>query len=224
VGCRLVVRRVAHLGEHAKQGQDELFTSWRYHGFVTNSTLSTVQADEHHRDHAIVEQVIAELKDGPLAHAPSGKFTANAAWLTLATIAFNLMRAAGAAASPGTRAPGGPPCAPTSSPSQPGSPPPHDVWSCTSPATGRGSPPGRTCGLPPPTPDHYRRTGPEERPDVEEPDRPANPPRPPPNRLRDGSQNRYPTPPRNTFGGSGQKSSRPWRAAGRSASETRVAR
>jgi len=30
----------------------------------------------------------------------SGKFTANAAWLTLATIAFNLMRAAGAAASP----------------------------------------------------------------------------------------------------------------------------
>ena len=95
-----MVRRVARLNEHAKQGQDELFTSWRYHGFVTNSTLSTVQADEYHRDHAIVEQAIAELKDGPLAHAPSGKFTANAAWLTLATIAFNLMRAAGAAASP----------------------------------------------------------------------------------------------------------------------------
>jgi len=71
VGCRLVVHRVARLGEHAKQGQDELFTSWRHHGFVTNSTLSTVHADEHHRDHAIVEQVIAELKDGPLAHAPS---------------------------------------------------------------------------------------------------------------------------------------------------------
>jgi len=30
-----------------------------------------------------------------------------------------------------------------------------------------------------PPPDHYRRTGPEERPDVEEPDRPADPPRPP---------------------------------------------
>ncbi len=58
------MRRVARLGEHAKQGQDELFTSWRYHAFVNNSTLSTVQADEHHRDHAIVEQVIAELKDG----------------------------------------------------------------------------------------------------------------------------------------------------------------
>jgi len=100
VGCRLVVRRVARLNEHAKQGQDELFTSWRHHAFVTHSTLSTVHADEHHRDHAIVEQVIAELGDGPLAHAPSGKFTANAAWLTLATIAFNLLRGTGAAASP----------------------------------------------------------------------------------------------------------------------------
>jgi hypothetical protein len=52
-----------------------------------------------HRDHAIVEQVIAELKDGPLAHAPSGKFTANAAWLTLACLSFNVLRAAGAPAS-----------------------------------------------------------------------------------------------------------------------------
>jgi len=50
-----------------------------------------------HRDHAIVEQVIAELKDGPLAHAPSGKFTANAAWLTLACLSFNVLRAAAAA-------------------------------------------------------------------------------------------------------------------------------
>ena len=58
-----------------------------------------VEADERHRDHAVVEQVIAELKDGPLAHAPSGKFTANAAWLALAVTAFNLIRAAGAAGS-----------------------------------------------------------------------------------------------------------------------------
>ena len=35
-------------------------------------------AGEVHRDHAIIEQVIAELKDGPLAHAPFGKFGANA--------------------------------------------------------------------------------------------------------------------------------------------------
>jgi len=100
VTCRLVVRRVQRLNPAAAAGQDELFTTWRHHGFVTNSTLSTVAADETHRDHAIIEQVIAELKNGPLAHAPSGKFAANAAWLTLACLAFNVLRAAGAAASP----------------------------------------------------------------------------------------------------------------------------
>lgn len=30
------------------------------------------------------------------AHAPSGKFTANTAWLALAVTAFNVIRAAGA--------------------------------------------------------------------------------------------------------------------------------
>jgi hypothetical protein len=45
-----------------------------------------------------VEQVIAELKDGPLAHLPSGKYAADAAWLALAVIAFNLARAAATAA------------------------------------------------------------------------------------------------------------------------------
>ena len=52
-------------------------------------------AEATHRDHAIVEQVIAELKNGPLAHLPSGVFTANAAWLACAAIAHNLTRAAG---------------------------------------------------------------------------------------------------------------------------------
>jgi len=103
VPCRLVVRRVERLNKAtlaaAEAGQDQLFTTWRHHRFVTNSTLTAVAADETHRDHAIIEQVIAELKSGPLAHTPSGKFTANAAWLTLACLAFNLRRAAGAAAS-----------------------------------------------------------------------------------------------------------------------------
>src|SRR6185437_16511799 len=35
------------------------------------------------------------LSDGPLAHLPSGRFTANAAWLAIAAIAHNLVRAAG---------------------------------------------------------------------------------------------------------------------------------
>jgi len=65
---------------------------------VTNSTLTAIAADETHRNHAIIEQVIAELKDGPLAHAPSGKFTLNAAWVTVACLAFNILRAVGAAA------------------------------------------------------------------------------------------------------------------------------
>jgi len=65
----------------------------------TNSPLRMLAAEAAHRGHAIIEQVIAELKDGPLAHLPSGVFTANAAWLVLATIAFNLTRAAGSLAS-----------------------------------------------------------------------------------------------------------------------------
>ena len=51
------------------------------------------------RGHAIVEQVIADMKGGALAHLPSVSFTANGAWLVLAAIAFNLTRAAGAIAS-----------------------------------------------------------------------------------------------------------------------------
>jgi hypothetical protein len=100
IPCRLVVRRVQRLNKAAAaQGQGELFDTWRHHAFVTNSTLTAIDADATHRDHAIIEQVIAELKSGPLAHAPSGSFTANGAWLTLGAIAFNIMRAAGAAAS-----------------------------------------------------------------------------------------------------------------------------
>ena len=39
------------------------------------------------------------MKHGPLAHLPSGSFQANAVWLVLAAIAFNLTRAAGCLAS-----------------------------------------------------------------------------------------------------------------------------
>jgi predicted transposase YbfD/YdcC len=46
----------------------------------------------------IIEQLLADLNDGPLAHLPSGKFNANAAWLAIAAIAHNLLRAAGSLA------------------------------------------------------------------------------------------------------------------------------
>ncbi|WP_370871479.1 IS1380 family transposase [Nocardioides massiliensis] len=100
VACRLVVRRVKRLQALAGDGteQGELFASYRHHAFITNSTLDIVEADQAHRDHAIVEQVIAELKDGALAHLPSGKYAANAAWVALAVIAFNIARATAVAA------------------------------------------------------------------------------------------------------------------------------
>ena len=43
---------------------------------------------------AVIEQVFADLKAGPLAHMPSGKFQANAAWLVTAAITHNLLRTA----------------------------------------------------------------------------------------------------------------------------------
>ena len=56
-------------------------------------------AEKAHRAHAIIEQVIADLKNRPLAHLPSGYFWANSAWLVCAAIAFNLTRTAGVLAS-----------------------------------------------------------------------------------------------------------------------------
>ena len=89
---RLVVRRIPDLNPHP--GQDGLFDTWRFHAFFTTSTLNTVTADKTHRGHAIIEQVHADLKASALAHLPSGRFCANAAWLVCAVIAFNLTRAA----------------------------------------------------------------------------------------------------------------------------------
>ena len=95
---RLVVRRIPDLNSHP--GQATLFDIWRFHAFFTTSTLDTITADKTHRGHAIIEQVHADLKNSALAHLPSGKFTANAAWLVLAVIAFNLTRAAATLAGP----------------------------------------------------------------------------------------------------------------------------
>lgn len=98
VTARLIVRRVKRKNPTTAPGQGELFadaSTYRYHAVFTDSTETTLAAEATHRGHAIIEQVIADLKNGPLAHLPSGKFTANAAWLVLAAIAFNLLRAAG---------------------------------------------------------------------------------------------------------------------------------
>jgi hypothetical protein len=96
VAGRLIVRRVRDLNP---ANQSELFTVYRYHAVFTNTPLPMLDAEAAHRAHAIIEQVIADLKNGPLAHLPSGSFAANSAWLVCAAIAFNLTRAAGALAS-----------------------------------------------------------------------------------------------------------------------------
>jgi len=99
ITARLIVRRVKDLNRQAAQGQDELFCVWRYHAIFTDSPFVMLQAEEQHRDHAQVEQVLADWTGGPLAHLPSGSFPANAAWVALAAIAHNLLRAAGSLAS-----------------------------------------------------------------------------------------------------------------------------
>jgi hypothetical protein len=104
ISGRLLVRRVKRLTAIATTKttageQQELFTAYRYHAVFTDSPLTLVQAEKTHREHAIIEQVIADVKQGPLAHLPSGSFHANSAWLVLAAMAFNLTRAAGCLAS-----------------------------------------------------------------------------------------------------------------------------
>lgn len=86
---RLVVRRV----RPTPGSQLALFTTWDHHAFVTDRPGDLVEVEAEHRRHAIVEQTIAELKSAGLAHLPSGKFGANAAWLALAALAHNLGRA-----------------------------------------------------------------------------------------------------------------------------------
>ncbi|KAF0963876.1 IS1380 family transposase [Rhodococcus sp. T7] len=95
---RLVVRRIPDLRPPKDQGQGTLFDIWRFHAFFTTTDpddLDTVAADKTHRQHAVIEQVHADLKNSALAHLPSNSFPANAAWLVCAVMAFNLTRAAG---------------------------------------------------------------------------------------------------------------------------------
>ncbi len=96
VTARLIVRRVKDMNP---DNQSELFTAYRYHAVFTDSPLPMLEAEKAHRGHAIVEQVIADLKNGPLAHLPSGHFWANSAWLVCAAMALNLTRATGTLAS-----------------------------------------------------------------------------------------------------------------------------
>ena len=86
-GRRLIVRRTRLLGAQA-----QLWPDWRHFAFITNRTEDITIVEAEHRDHAVVEQVIADLKDQALAHFPSGEFNANGAWTVLGALAHNLLR------------------------------------------------------------------------------------------------------------------------------------
>jgi hypothetical protein len=86
-GRRLIVRRVHTLG-----AQGDLFPDWKHYPIATNRDEDITLVESEHRDHAVVEQVIADLKDQALAHFPSGHFHANGAWTVLAALAHNMLR------------------------------------------------------------------------------------------------------------------------------------
>lgn len=86
-GRRLIIRRTRLLGAQA-----ELWPDWRHFAFITNRAEEIAVVEAEHRDHAVVEQVIADLKDQALAHFPSGQFAANGAWTVLGALAHNLLR------------------------------------------------------------------------------------------------------------------------------------
>ncbi|WP_236725074.1 IS1380 family transposase [Amycolatopsis orientalis] len=90
--ARLIVRRTPRF---TTTEQGELFRTWNYHAVFTDTGFDLHTADEYHRKHAIIEQVFADLNDAALAHFPSGRFAANQAWLTLACLTHNLLRATG---------------------------------------------------------------------------------------------------------------------------------
>ena len=86
-GRRLVVRRTRLIGPQA-----ELWPDWRYFPFITNRGDPLELVEREHRQHAVVELTIRDLKDQALAHFPSGRFNANSAWTVIGCLAHNLLR------------------------------------------------------------------------------------------------------------------------------------
>lgn len=84
---RLIVRRVRTL-----DAQQQLFATWQHFAFITNRQEPLELVEAEHREHAAIELVIRDLKDQALAHFPSGRFNANAAWTVIACLAHNLLR------------------------------------------------------------------------------------------------------------------------------------
>jgi hypothetical protein len=87
--ARLLVRRVRPT-PGSQLAMDVVFS---YHAIITDRDGPLLESEADHRRHAIVEHTIADLKHhAGLSHLPSGRFAANAAWLSLVGVAYNLAR------------------------------------------------------------------------------------------------------------------------------------
>jgi hypothetical protein len=88
-GRRLIVRRTRLTDAR----QAKLWPDWRHFAFLTDLAGDATEIDAFHRQHAVVELAIRDLKEGAgLEHIPSGHFFANGAWLCCAVLAHNLTR------------------------------------------------------------------------------------------------------------------------------------
>ena len=86
---RLIVRRV----QPTPGSQLALLADYSYHAFITDRDGDTLDLEADHRRHAEIENAIRDLKYGVgLNHLPSGRFPANAAWLSVQVLAHNLAR------------------------------------------------------------------------------------------------------------------------------------
>jgi len=92
VPCRLIVRRTTTPADTGEP-QPRLFDLVEHHAFVTNQDGDPVTLSNQHRRHAVIETVIRDLKHGvAVNHMPSARYHANAAWLQLNILAYNLAR------------------------------------------------------------------------------------------------------------------------------------
>jgi hypothetical protein len=76
----------------SEPAQRRLLPDWRHHAFITSGhNISMAAADAFHREHAVIELAIRDLRRGAgLNHIPSGHYQTNAAWLACAVLPLDL--------------------------------------------------------------------------------------------------------------------------------------
>src|SRR5215218_9449929 len=130
------VRRQPHVRAAIEQIDEAVWQTLA--DYPPTSVAQIVEAE--HRQHAVVELVIRDLKDQALAHFPSGHFHGNAAWTVMACLAHNLLRWTELLASPAPSSAPRAACAARCSRSRAGSPHTPAAGRCTCPPAGPGRP------------------------------------------------------------------------------------